>query len=94
MSDRKLGPNTRKLLAHFIALEAVPEGGGLASGLNFLADPDQRKRGIERAMANLDAALQAVKSAPDNPYGNDDEAIAAAILKRVEQKKAGEEPCN
>lgn len=94
MSDRKLGPNTRKLLAHFIALEAVPEGGGLASGLNFLADPERRRQGVERAMANLDAALKVVKSAPDNPYGDDDEAIAAAILERVERKKAGEEPCN
>lgn len=89
MSDRKLGPNTRRLLAHFIALEAVPAGGGLASGLNFLANPEQRQRGIATAMANLDAALKAVKSAPDNPYGDDDEAIATAILERVEQKKAG-----
>ena len=87
MSERKLGPNTRKLLAYFIAREAVPPGGGLADGLNFLTDSDVRRQGMERAMSNLDAALTAVKSAPDNPYGDDDEAIAAAILGRVENAK-------
>jgi hypothetical protein len=88
VSERPIGPNAKKLLAHFAALEAVPRGGGLADGLNFLADPDRRRRGFERAMANLDAALEAVKSAPDNPYGDDDEAIAAAVLERVEAKRS------
>ena len=86
-SDRKLGPNTRELLARFIALEAVPSGGGLGSGLNFLVDPERRRKGIERAMSNLEAALAAVKSAPDNPYGDDDEIIAAAILERVKEQE-------
>lgn len=84
MNDRKLGPNTKKLLAHLIALEAIPPSGGLASGIEFLANP---KQGIERAAANLEAALAAVKSAPDNPYGDDDEAIAAAILDALEAKR-------
>lgn len=85
--ERRLGPNTRKLLGHFIAREAVPEGGGLADGLNFLIDPDRRQRGMEKAMVNMEAALAAVKSAPDNPYGDDDEAIAAAILARIEARQ-------
>lgn len=87
MSERLIGPNAKRLLAHFIAREAVPSGGGLGDGLNFLTDPERRRKGIEKAMSNLDAALTAVKSAPDNPYGNDDEAIAAAILMRVENAK-------
>lgn len=86
MTERKLGPNVKKLLAHFIAREAVPSGGGLADGLHFLTDPVRRRQGLEMAMSNLDAALAAVKSAPDNPYGDDDEAIAAAIIERVERK--------
>lgn len=86
MTDKPIGPNAKKLLAHFIAREAVPSDGGLADGLNFLVDTDRRRQGIERAMANLGAALAAVKTAPDNPYGNDDEAIAAAILEHVERK--------
>lgn len=87
MSERPIGPNAKKLLAHFIAREAVPSGGGLADGLNFLTDPERRRQGIEQAMSNLNAALAVVKSAPDNPYGTDDEAIAAAILERVENAK-------
>lgn len=111
MSERKLGPNVKNLLAHFIAIEAVPSGGGLADGLHFLTDPDRRRQGLERAMSNVEAALAAVKSAPfdvvpaasdpadvgtggqtskpDNPYGDDDEAIAAAIVERVQRKAAG-----
>lgn len=89
MSERKLGPNTKKLLAHLIALEAIPPGGGLTSGIEFLQNPRQ---GIQRAAANLEAALAVVKSAPDNPYGDDDEAIAAAILERIEarQRESGD----
>lgn len=86
MSERKIGPNAKQLLAHFIAIEAVPVGGGIGSGLNFLVDPERRKQGIDRAMANLDKALALVKSTPDNPYGNDDEKIAAAILERIKTK--------
>lgn len=87
MSEKPIGPNAKRLLAHFIAREAVPSGGGLGDGLNFLINPERRRKGIEKAMSNLDAALAAVKSAPDNPYGADDEVIAAAILERVENVK-------
>lgn len=87
MAERKIGPNAKRLLSHFIALEAIPNGGGIADGLNFLTDRNRMHQGMERAMANLETAFSAVKSAPDNPYGNDDEAIAAAILDRVEQRK-------
>lgn len=90
MSDRKLGPNARKLLAHFIALEAVPRGGGLADGLNFLIDPDRRRQGLEKAMSNTQVAIDLVKSAPDNPYGDDDDVIAGVILERVKHRLAGE----
>ena len=87
MSERKLTPKVKELLAHFIALEAVPKGGSLADGLNFLTNPERRRQGLERAMVNMEAALMVVKSAPDNPYGDDDEAIATAIIERVEKHK-------
>lgn len=88
MASRVLGPNTRRLLAHFIAREAVPSGGGLADGLNFLADPERRRSGIGKAISDMEAALAVVKTAPDNPYGDDDEAIAAAILAKIEDTHA------
>lgn len=85
MSDMRFGPNAKKLLAHFIAIEAVPVGGGLASGLNFLADENLRRKGISRAIANLHNAIELIKSAPDNPHGDDDEAIAGAILQHIKE---------
>lgn len=87
MPDKVPGPNAKRLLAHFIAREAIPVGGGIGDGLDFLVQPERRRSGIEKAIANLEAAFAAVKAAPDNPYGNDDEAIAAAILERVEASK-------
>lgn len=87
MNNTTLGPNTRKLLSHFIALEAIPKGGGIASGIEFLTNPERREQGIKQALSNLDAALAVVKLSPDNPYGDDNEAIAAAILERIEQQK-------
>lgn len=87
MMSRVLGRNTRRLLAHFIAREAIPIGGGIGDGVNFLTNPELLRSGTEKAMANMESALQAVKSAPDNPYGDDDEAIAEAILKRLEERQ-------
>lgn len=92
MSNRKLTPKVKELLAHFIALEAVPIGGNLSDGLDFLTNPERRQQGLERAIVNVEAALVAVKSAPDNPYGDDDEVIAAAILERVEHKRNNAAP--
>lgn len=86
MTDEKLGPNAKKLLAYFIAREAIPPGGGIGDGLNFLLDSERRYQGLTKAVGALKAALAAVKSAPDNPYGDDDEAIAVAILERVEAR--------
>lgn len=82
-----MGQNARELLAYFVAREAIPNGGGLAAGLNFLVDPVARRRGTQRGILAMQAALAAIKAAPDNPYGDDDEAIAGAILREVQRKK-------
>jgi hypothetical protein len=87
MADRKLGPKAKELLAHFIALEAIPPSGNFADGVNFLLDAERRRKGMERALSKTKAALDAIKAAPDNPYGDDDEAIAAAILEKLESRK-------
>jgi hypothetical protein len=39
------------------------------------------------ATAWVEQALAAVKSARDNPYGDDDEAIAGEILRQVEARQ-------
>lgn len=81
---RKLGPNAKRLLSRFIARVAVPPGGGMESSLRFFADTEHRHRVLEVAMETLDASIALIRQAPDNPYGDDEEAIAAAILDKLE----------
>lgn len=81
------GPNMKKLLTQFIAREAIPPGEGLNAGLAFFTDEEHRKQVIEKAEVKMNDAIKAVKTAFDNPYGDDDEAIAEAVLKQIEEKK-------
>jgi hypothetical protein len=92
-----MGPNVRKLWASFVAVTAIPpsvkDGHGLQAGVDFING--LRKGGpshalVQKATEQTEAALAAVKAAPGNPYGNDDEAIAGAILEAVEKKKRGQ----
>jgi hypothetical protein len=80
---RKFGPNAVNLLARFIARESIPPDGGFADGVEFFTNAERRHQVLERAVANFDLAIEAVRAAPDNPYGNDEETIAAAILERL-----------
>ena len=92
MSDKvEFGPNVQKLLMRFIAREAVPPGGGLAAGAKFFLDEDYRRKAMERARENMQTAFEAVRAAPDNPHGDDEEAIAGAILSMLAEKEHGRE---
>ena len=82
-----MGPNAKKLLAHFIALHAVPSGSGIDAALAFLTNEERRLGAAQAAVEHTQAAIDVVKTAPDNPYGDDDEAIAGAILKRIDELK-------
>lgn len=86
------GPNVKKLIAHKMAIDAIPAGGGFAAGLHFLSDKQRIIDGAKAATAWVEQAIATVKSAPDNPYG-DDEAIAGEILRQLEERnrKAGSE---
>ena len=90
----KYGPNVTKLITKFIAREAVPPGGGLASALEFFGNAEQRKKVLDAAEAKAIQAIQLIKSAPDNPFGNDDEKIASGILEQIQErlltKRAGD----
>jgi hypothetical protein len=85
-SKRKLGPYARDLLSKFIAREAIPPGGGLADSIEFFKNPDHRHEMLVRAMNNFELAIAAMRAAPDNPYGDDEEAIAAGILAYLDQR--------
>ena len=85
MADRKIGPNLKKLMIRKMARDAVPPGTGNPMGatIEAMKDPTSLMR---RALAWCDEAVLAVRSAPDNPYGDDEEVIAGAILARLEGK--------
>jgi len=83
----KYGPNVTKLITKFIAREAVPPGGGLTSGLEFFSNPERRKQVLEIAEAKAVQAIQLIKSAPDNPFGDDDERIASELLSQIQERQ-------
>ena len=83
--SKKLTPNIRELIAHKMSVDAFPAGGGFGSAVDYLISPDLGKRAAAAAEW-VKQAIQAVKSAPDNPYGDDDDAIAGGILKRIEER--------
>jgi hypothetical protein len=83
----KYGPNVTKLIIKFIAREAIPSGGGIADGMEFFRNQELRKQVLETAQSKAIQAIELIKSAPDNPFGNDDEQIAIGLLKKIEEKK-------
>lgn len=86
MTERKLGPNMQRLLALRVAREAIPDGGGFASGLEFFKNPARIAHVSQKALEWCDQAIAAVRASPDNPYGDDEETIAGEILKRAEKR--------
>lgn len=86
MSEAR-GPNVRKLIVFKASRDAIPDGGGMADGMRFLTDPTYRKTVLDGAERWVIRALDVVKTSPDNPYGHDDEAIAAAILERIDDRR-------
>lgn len=86
MTDRKLGPNLKRLLAIVTAKIAIPPGGGLADGMRVLTTPGAMVNAARQGLVQVDQMIAAVRSAPDNPYGDDEEIIAGAILAQLEER--------
>jgi hypothetical protein len=91
----RAGPNVRKLIVHKMSFLLVPplrgddEGRAIAVAVAGLFRPGNLMRVCREATAWVRAALTAVKAAPDNPYGDDDELIAGVILSGIDKKKVG-----
>ena len=85
MDKTKLGPNAKRLLMLFMAREAIPPGGSVVDGFHFFTDAEHRKQVTGRAWSNFNDAVRAIRAAPDNPYGDDEEAICSAILDRIDK---------
>jgi hypothetical protein len=88
---RPQGSNVRKLIVHKMSLLAIRPGSesGLGQMTDFLKSPDRMMAVAREATDWARGAIAAVKTAPDNSYGDDDEAIAGEILRRVEEIKKG-----
>lgn len=83
----KYGPNVTKLIIKFVAREAVPPGGGIAEGVEFLRNPERRKQILASAESKAILAIRLIKSAPDNPFGDDDENIAGELLNKIKERQ-------
>jgi hypothetical protein len=70
----------------------VPAGGGLAPATRALAEPGSIERHAREAAGWVQGAIAVVKSAPDNHHGDDDEAIAGEILRRIDERKQAGRP--
>lgn len=85
------GPNVKKLIIRKMVLDAIPpstpDGKGFETGIQFLLNKDRVLKTAKEATAWVEQALAAVKAAKNNPYGDDDELIAGAILKKIEEKE-------
>lgn len=83
-----MGPNAKKLFIRRLSIIAIPGGGDpLQQGAEFLTNPGSFKTGAAEALAFVRSAIAQVKAAPDNPYGDDDEAIAAALLQMADERE-------
>jgi len=90
MATQQIGPNVRRLIARKMALLAIPVGSGkesFARGLDVITNRGKFSSVASEASDWVRRAIATMKTAPDNPYGDDDEAIAGAILKGIEQRE-------
>jgi hypothetical protein len=85
------GTNVKKLIVHKMAVLMIPPGTAnpLGVGVAALVRPGNLAAVAREATAWVEQILTAVKAAPDNPYGTDDEAIAGEILRQIEARKRG-----
>jgi hypothetical protein len=86
-NERKLSTNVKRLMARFAAREAIPRGGGMADAIQSIITPGRMAELSRNALAKVDLAIAAMRAAPDNPYGDDEETIAGAILAEIEKKE-------
>ena len=74
------GPNVRKLIVRKMTMLMVPDGSGIGDVVQKFNDIGRYAR---EATEWVEAAISAVKAAPGNRHGDDDEAIAGEILRRA-----------
>jgi len=79
--------NLTRLICHIASLDAIPVGGEIQDGLNFLTDPNLANR-LNTAKVKANTYIDAILSTHDNPYGDDREKVAGVILERIAEKQS------
>lgn len=88
MDKPRPGTNVKRLIIERMSTVAVQGGdGSIGAVVAFLTSPVGLGPAAREATAWVATAIAAVKAAPDNPYGDDDEAIAGEILRQIEAKR-------
>ena len=82
----KHGPSMTRLIAMAFSKNAIPSGGGVADGMAALM-PDRFREGMKKAEDEALKMMQAVKSVPENPFGDNNEAIAEYIVELALEEK-------
>lgn len=77
-----MGPYVKKLVARRMSTQMIPDGGDVLDCFNALTGGDLPAL-ARKAHTWVKEAIAVVKTAPDNPYGDDDEAIAEVILEKL-----------
>jgi hypothetical protein len=88
MAD-KHGPKFMEVVCYKVARDAIPEGGGLADGVALFAEPNRLQQHMKSAIAWVEEAIRVMRTAPDNPWGDDEEILAGAILDEIERRGEG-----
>jgi len=83
----KIGPNIKKLAIQKMSREAIPKGGGIIDGINFLKNPKKMAKTFKESVYWARATCLALRQAGEpNPFKNaDDEIIAGEILRRLKK---------
>lgn len=88
-NHKPIGDNVRRLMIEFASTLAIRSGNGtpMENALSVLIKPGGLVDNMREALRQTELALDAMKSAPDNPYGDDDEVIAGAILEELAKRE-------
>jgi hypothetical protein len=89
-----IGPNVKRLLFTKMAKDAIPDGGGLAAGVNFLSKKENISAGFKAARKWTEQVIQLVRTAAEpNPWKDaSDEEIAGEVLRRLEERERAGRP--
>lgn len=84
-----MGPNVKKLIAARMALILIPNGSAepFLVGVRALQDRDKIAAAWKEAAQWVEDAIAVVKTAPDNPYGDDSEEIAGVLVQKIDERR-------